>query len=83
MCNTKALSSIILARTELTDQCASILERLVEFVPKLQHLDVSWNHLGPSAATALAKGLNPGKPCLDALASSQNDLLLGGSAATR
>ena len=64
LCNTKALSSIVLARTDLTDCCASVLERLVEFVPKLQHLDVSWNHLGPSAATALAKGLNPGKPLL-------------------
>ena len=64
LCNTKALSSIVLARTDLTDCCAPVLERLVEFVPKLQHLDVSWNHLGPSAATALAKGLNPGKPLL-------------------
>ena len=60
MCNTKALSSIVLAHTELTDQCAPILERVAEFVPKLQHLDVSWNHLGPLAAAALAKGLNPG-----------------------
>lgn len=61
LCTTKGMASLTLAHTELTEHCASVLGRLVEFVPKLALLDVSWNQLGPLAAEALAGGLAPGK----------------------
>ena len=61
MCTTKAMTTLGLAHCHLTDHCASVLGRLVEFVPKLALLDVSWNQLGPLAAEALAGGLVPGE----------------------
>ncbi|KAL0042870.1 hypothetical protein WJX79_002046 [Trebouxia sp. C0005] len=60
LCTTKAMTSLVLAHTELTEHSGPVLGRLVEFVPKLAHLDVSWNQLGPLTAEALAGGLAPG-----------------------
>ena len=60
LCTTKAMTSLVLAHTELTEHSGPVLGRLVEFVPKLAHLDVSWNQLGPLTAEALAGGLVPG-----------------------
>lgn len=60
LCTTKAMAGLILSHTQLTEHSGPILGRLVEFVPKLAHLDVSWNQLGPLAAEALAGGLAPG-----------------------
>ena len=61
LCTTRATTSLALAHCGLTDHCASVLGRLVEFVPKLALLDVSWNQLGRLAAEALAEGLVPGE----------------------
>ena len=61
LCTTKAMASLKLSHCDLTEHCASVLGRLVEFVPKLACLDVSWNHLGPLTAEALAGGLVPGE----------------------
>ena len=61
LCTSKAMASLVLAHCGLTEHCASVLGRLVEFVPKLALLDVSWNQLGPLAAEALAGGLVPGE----------------------
>ena len=60
LCTTKAMTSLVLAHTELTEHSGPVLGRLIEFVPKLAHLDVSWNQLGPLTAEALAGGLVPG-----------------------
>ena len=60
LCTTKAVSSLVLAHTQLTERCGAVLGRLLEFVPNLAHLDVSWNQLGPLATEDLAGGLVPG-----------------------
>ena len=60
LCTTKAMTSLVLAHTKLTEHSGPVLGRLIEFVPKLAHLDVSWNQLGPLTAEALAGGLVPG-----------------------
>lgn len=65
LCTTRAFTSLSMAKTQLTDHSAPIFERLPEFVPKLQHFDVSWNQLGPLSAQALAQGLHPGKALSD------------------
>ena len=64
------MTSLVLAHTHLTELCALVLGRLVEFVPKLAHLDVSWNQLGPIAAEALAGGLLPGMHTTESLQSA-------------
>ena len=64
------MASLVLAHTQLTERCALVLGRLVEFVPKLAHLDVSWNQLGPVAAEALAGGLIPGMHSAEMLRSA-------------
>ena len=64
LCTTKAMTSLVLSHTELTDRSGPMLGRLLEFMPKLAHLDVSWNHLGPLAAEALAAGLLPNGPAV-------------------
>lgn len=60
LCTTKVMTSLILAHTQLTEHSGPVLGRLIEFVPKLAHLDASWNQLGPLTAEALAGGLAPG-----------------------